>query len=397
MRISSNQMFQLGLKNITDAQSQLSRTQTEISSGKKVLTAADNPIAAVRSVELESAIGKADQYIENGNYAKTRLSAEENSISSALTSLQRVHELALQANNATQSNETRGILATEIRAQLDNMLQLANTKDGEGHYIFAGYQHDSQPFTFASGNLSYNGDDGHRLLALGPSRTIADADPGSRVFAGIGQGNGVFETASAASNTGSGVVDSGSVLDQSAWNGQSHRIRFTAADSYEVVDASNAVLSTGSYRSGEAISFAGVSVTINGAPASGDEFSAAPATRNDVFSMLNDLASSLETPRTSGSERAAQTNAINSSLSNIGNAIDHLVGIQTDIGARLNVIDQQEDINSGSKLQLQETLSGLVDVDIVEAASRFNQTLISLQASQQAFARVQQLSLFNYL
>ncbi|HCS26627.1 MAG TPA: flagellar hook-associated protein 3, partial [Spongiibacteraceae bacterium] len=120
MRISSNQMFQLGLKNITDAQSALSRTQAEISSGRKVLTAADNPIAAVRSVELEGAIGRAQQYIENGNYAKTRLSAEENAVSSALTSLQRVHELALQASNATQSNETRGILATEIRAQLDN-------------------------------------------------------------------------------------------------------------------------------------------------------------------------------------------------------------------------------------------------------------------------------------
>ncbi len=397
MRISSNQMFQLGLKNITDAQSQLSRTQSEISSGRKVLSASDNPIAAVRSVELQSSIGRTDQYIENGNYAKTRLSGEENAIRSALTSLQRVHELALQANNDSQSNETRGILATEIRAQLDNLLQLANSKDGEGHHIFSGYQQDSQPFTFTSGNLSYNGDDGRRMLQLGPNRSIADADPGSRVFTGIVQGNGVFETAAAAGNTGSGVVDSGSVLDQSAWNGQTHKIRFTAADSYEVVDASNTVITTGSYNSGDAINFAGVSVSIAGAPAAGDEFSVAPAARNNVFSIVNDLASILETTRASGSDRAAQSNAINSSMSNISNAIDHLVGIQTDIGARLNVIDQQEEINSGSKLQLQETLSGLVDVDIVEAASRFNQTLVSLQASQQAFARVQQLSLFNFL
>lgn len=397
MRISSNQMFQLGLKNITDAQSALSRTQAEISSGRKVLTAADNPIAAVRSVELEGAIGRAQQYIENGNYAKTRLSAEENAVSSALTSLQRVHELALQASNATQSNETRGILATEIRAQLDNLLQLANTRDGDGRFIFGGYQQDAKPFTFSPGSLSYNGDDGRRLLQLGPNRTIADADPGSAVFAGIVQGNGTFTTTANGGNTGNAVIDAGSVVDQASWNATNHRVRFTGADSYEVLDASNAVLSTGVYTSGQSINFSGVTVTISGEPVAGDEFTISPSGRTDIFSMLDELASELENPRNNSVDRALQTNAINSSLSNIGNAIDHLVGKQTDIGARLNVVDQQEELNSGSVLQLQETLSGLVDVDVVEAASRFNQTLVSLQASQQAFARVQQLSLFNYL
>ena len=130
---------------------------------------------------------------------------------------------------------------------------------------------------------------------------------------------------------------------------------------------------------------------------SGDEFTLSPAGKSDVFSILNTLATALEAPRNSNSERANQTNTITAALSNIGNAIDHLVNKQTAIGARLNIVDQQEEINSGSVLQLQETRSNLVDVDIVEAASRFNQTLVSLQASQQAFARVQQLSLFNYL
>ena len=397
MRISSNQMFQLGLKNMTDAQSLLSRTQTEISSGRKVLSAADNPVAAVRTVEIDSAIGKAQQYIENGNTAKTRLAAEENAVSSSLSALQRVHELALQANNASQNNETRGILATEIRAQLDNLLQLANTKDSEGHYLFAGYQHDTQPFTFAAGSLTYHGDSGQRMLQLGPNRSVADADPGAAVFTGIRLGNGVFTIEAATANSGSGIVDGGSVVSQGNWTGQTHRIRFTSADSYEVLDASNTVVSSGPYTSGDDITFSGVSVSISGVPASGDEFTLSPAGKSDVFSILNTLATALEAPRNSNSERANQTNTITAALSNIGNAIDHLVNKQTAIGARLNIVDQQEEINSGSVLQLQETRSNLVDVDIVEAASRFNQTLVSLQASQQAFARVQQLSLFNYL
>lgn len=397
MRISSNQMFQLGLKNITDAQSRLSRTQTEISTGRKILSAGDNPLAAVRSVEIETAIGRAQQFIENGNYAKTRLSAEENVVSSVLNSLQRASELALQANNASQSNETRSILGKEIRAQLDNILQLANSTDGEGRYLFSGFQDATQPFSFAAGSLTYNGDDGQRLLQIGPNRSLADGDTGSAVFTGVALGNGFFTTEAATANSGSALIDSGSVVDQTAWNDQTYRIRFNSADSYDVLDASSTIVSSGAYTSGESISFAGASVSISGAAAAGDEFTVAPATRSDVFSILDELASTLASTRNTGAERAAQNNAINSSLSNIGNAIDHLVGIQTDIGARLNVIDQQEEVNSGSVLQLHENLSGLVDVDIVEAASRFNQTLVSLQASQQAFARVQQLSLFDYL
>ncbi|HCS26628.1 MAG TPA: flagellar hook-associated protein 3, partial [Spongiibacteraceae bacterium] len=278
-----------------------------------------------------------------------------------------------------------------------NLLQLANTRDGDGRFIFGGYQQDAKPFTFSTGSLSYNGDDGRRLLQLGPNRTIADADPGSAVFAGIVQGNGTFTTTANGGNTGNAVIDAGSVVDQASWNATNHRVRFTGADSYEVLDASNAVLSTGVYTSGQSINFSGVTITISGEPVAGDEFTISPSGRTDIFSMLDELASELENPRNNSVDRALQTNAINSSLSNIGNAIDHLVGKQTDIGARLNVVDQQEELNSGSVLQLQETLSGLVDVDVVEAASRFNQTLVSLQASQQAFARVQQLSLFNYL
>lgn len=397
MRISSSQLFQQGLGSIIDNQSRLARAQLEISSGKKLLTSSDNPVAAVRSVELNTAISRSEQYMENGSYARSRLSAQEFAVSGSLTSLQRVHELALQANNATQNNETRGILAKEMREQLANLLQLANSSDADGRYIFSGFQQEARPFSFSGGAVQYHGDDGRRELQLGPNRTLVDADPGSAVFAGIALGNGLFAARAASGNTGSVVIDAGSVTEHGLWGGEPYRIRFSSADSYEVLDDSNAVVSTGAYRSGDSVTVAGLTVTLSGEAAVGDEFSLTAPPRGDVFTIVDRLAAALEQPRNNPAERAAQTNEINASLTDINQVIDHLVGVQTSIGTRLNVVDQQEDINSGAVLQLRETLSGLVDVDIVEASSRFSQALVSLQASQQAFARVQQLSLFNFL
>ncbi len=397
MRISSSQIFQLGLTGIANNQAKLNRTQQEISSGQRLLNASDDPVGAVRAVGIDTAIAKAEQYVENGNYARTRLSNQESTVSSVINAMQRVNELTIQANNASQSNETRAAIAREVREQFDNILQLANTRASDGAYLFSGYQEQSQPFSFSNGTLQYHGDDGRRELQLGPSRSVADADPGSRVFTGIRTGNGHFTTSGAATNTGSVVIDSGSVTDYGVWDQRNYTLRFSAADSWEVLDDTATVIATGSYDEQTDISFAGVTIAVSGPAAAGDEFTIAPSARDDIFSIVDRLAQALETPANSGAARASTNNALNQEMSNIAQALDHLVEIQTSIGTRLNVIDQEEDINQNVKLQLQESLSGIRDVDVVEAATRFNQTLVALQASQQAFAKVQQLSLFNYL
>lgn len=397
MRISSSQIFQLGLTGIASNQAKLNRTQQEISSGQRLLSGADDPVSAVRAVGIETAIANAEQYVENGNYAHTRLSNQENTIVSVINTLQRVNELALQGNNASQSNATRTAIAQEIREQFDNILQLANTRSSDGSYLFSGYQEQSRPFTFTGGILEYHGDDGRRELQLGPSRSVADADPGSRVFTGIVTGNGQFTTRAESANTGSGVIDSGSVTDSGVWDARQYTVQFNAPDSWQVLDDTATVIASGAYDGASDISFAGVTVRISGPVAAGDEFIVAPSRRDNIFAMIERLAEALEMPANDGSGRASINNAINSELSNLAQALDHLVEIQTSIGARLTVVEREEDINLNVKLQLQETLSGIRDVDVVQAATVFNQTLVALQASQQAFAKVQQLSLFNYL
>ncbi|QQD19721.1 flagellar hook-associated protein FlgL [Spongiibacter nanhainus] len=397
MRISTSQMFSLGLGAMLEKQGDLVRTQQQISTGQRMLSPADDPVAAVRNLELSRAKDRTEQYERNNHLLDSRLRLEESVLSESVTLLQRVRELAVQANNATQSNESRQSIALEIRQHLDSLLAYANTQDSDGRYIFSGFQQDTPAFSQTTSGVTYNGDDGQRMLQAGPGRQIADSDPGSAVFMAMLNGNGQFSAAASSANQGDGVIAVNAVADPASFTGQTLTVQFTSSDSYEVVDASSNVVASGSYLSGADIVAGGMSFQIEGQPVAGDSFTLQPAQRQDVFSMLDQLAGSLELGRSNAADRAQQTSEINHALGNLDQALDHILGKQTEVGARMASLDRQVDINAGASLQIEENLSLVNDLDYAEAITRFNQQLTSLQAAQQAFSKVQGLSLFNYL
>jgi flagellar hook-associated protein 3 FlgL len=397
MRISSSQMYATGVSNMLDQQAKLVKTQSQLATGQNRLSPSDDPVGAVRSLELTRAQEKTEQYDRNGTLLDSRLRLEESVVSSSIDVLQRVRELSIQANNATQSNESRQSIAAELRQQLDNIVAYANTTDSSGNYIFSGYQEGGAPISKTAGGYVYNGDDGQRQIQVGPARSLPDGDPGSEVFMNILNGNGQFQTAINPANTGGGVIDAGSVTDLSQFNRESFTIRFTSENQYDVLDAGGAVVSSAAYQDGGDILAGGMAVKIKGPVAAGDEFNIAPAQRQDVFSMVEALAVSLETQRNSPSGRALQNSEINTAISNLDQAMDHLINKQATIGSRLQSLERQTDLNAGASLQISTSLSLVNDLDYAEAVSRFSQQQASLQAAQQAFSKVQGLSLFNYL
>jgi flagellar hook-associated protein 3 FlgL len=106
----------------------------------------------------------------------------------------------------------------------------------------------------------------------------------------------------------------------------------------------------------------------------------------DVFSTLYKLATDLEADAPNPA-----------SLDQLDAAMNHLLGVRATTGARLNAVESQESINNALLEQLETTRSSIEDLDYAEAASRLSQQSVTLQAAQQAFVRVQGLSLFNFL
>jgi len=217
MRISTHQIQAAAISAIVNQQADLSRTQQQLSSGRRILSPSDDPVDATRALGISQSISATQQFQTNSGLAEGRLQLEESALEGAGNLLQRVRELTIQANNDSQNGTTRPLIALEIRQRLDELLSLSNTRDANGEYIFSGFQSLTQAFSQTSGSFIYNGDEGQRFLQTGPSRQVSTGNAGSEVFQLIKNGNGTFTVNDNTLNTGSGIIDPGSVTDVSAY------------------------------------------------------------------------------------------------------------------------------------------------------------------------------------
>ena len=402
MRISTNQIYSQSLSAMLDQQAGLNRTQLQVSTGRRILTPADDPTQAAHVLNLTQAIETNKQHQVNADTTRERSSLEDSILAGVTDVLQRVRELTVQGANDTQSNDTRRYIAAEVRERLNQLLAQANTRDANGEYLFSGFQGQTQPFASNGAGFTYSGDQNKRYLEIGPGIQVADRDSGSDVFQLIRNGNGVFSTLDNPANTGDGVIVPGS--PSATFVPDTYTIAFTQAlptdpITYSVTGAvSGVVVAAGTpYTSGANIAFNGAAVSVSGTPADGDSFTVAPSANQDIFTTLQNLVNTLEAGGSGPATQARFHNGINRALSDLDQSLGRVVEIRSQVGARLNTIDGQKNANGAFSLQLEQTLSNVQDLDYAEAVSRMNQQLLGLEAAQQAFVKVQGLSLFNFL
>ncbi len=398
MRIGTYQLQQQAVNTMLDQQTRLAKTQQQVSTGQRLVTPSDDPAAAAQALDLERMRETLKQYQKNADMARNRLSLEENALTSVEDAVLRLRELAIQGNSGTLTATDRTQIAGEARELLRQLVTLANTSDANGEFLFAGYNASTQPFTqAASGTVSYAGDSGSRSLQISGTRQVAAGDSGQDVFRAIRNGNGTFVVEANSGNTGTGVIDPGSVTDPSSWVADTYTLTFLTATTYEVRDSSNNLETSGTYSSGGAISFNGVRVSVSGTPAASDSFTISPSDNQDIFTTALNLAMALEGVTTTSAGTAQFQNNMNRFLADIDQVQNHLLDFRARIGARLSAIDSQKDINDSTALTLDQSISQLKDLDYAEAISRLNLQLTGLEAAQQSFVRIQGLSLFNFL
>lgn len=230
MRVSTNQMQAVSMNAMLQQQSKLSHTQLQLSTGLRITKPSDDPVASARMLELMQTQTMNQQYQYNADAATARLRLEETILADMGNQFIRVKELALQGNNGSQSSDSRRMIASELRQIQAHLLEVANTKDTNGEYLFSGYQGNTKPFApAADGSFIYSGDEGRRYLQIGPTRRVADSNSGSEVFMNILNGNGIFTTRDVVGNTGGGVIDPGSIYDMSLYDGDTYTIHMGMA------------------------------------------------------------------------------------------------------------------------------------------------------------------------
>lgn len=398
MRISTAGMHQAALNQMMDKSAALTKTQNQIASGTRILTPADDPIGAAQALELDRALAESQQHEKNTTAATNRLSFEEQTLGDVTSLLQRIRDLSVQANNPTLDDAGRKSILSEVQVRFSDLVDLANRKDSNGEYLFSGYSTLTQPFTRVGGSVTYQGDDGTRVLQTGPSQRVTDGHPGSAVFMGVDQGNGTFVTGAAAGNTGGATIDVGSVTNPTAWTPGTFTIHFTTATNYEVLDSTNTQIATGTYsQNGTGIAFNGIQVQIQGIAATNDRFTIAPAGSEDMFTTVNKLIATLQRPSDSTAQNAQFATEMGQALKQIDNSLDRISDVRSEVGARLAVLSDSTNDQADRQLDLKTQLSQIRDLDYADAITTLNIQLAGLQAAQQSYAKISGLNLFNYL
>ncbi|MDP2155132.1 MAG: flagellar hook-associated protein FlgL, partial [Sulfuricella sp.] len=274
------------------------------------------------------------------------------------------------------------------------------------------------------GTVTYNGDQGQRLVTISPERQIAISDSGSDLFQRIKNGNGTFVTAPATANTGTGIVSPGVALDVAKWNASAkdYTIKFNVSatvppvTTYDILNAAGTLsMITGAtpvapaprpYTSGQSISFTGlagspsdygIDLNITGSPADGDTFTVKASTNQDMFKTLNDLIATLQSPVNTAADRAKLANGLNAGMSNLALALDNVLTIRASVGSRLKEIDAVKSAGEDLSLQYQQTISQLQDLDYAKAISDLTRQQTSLEAAMKSFLKIQGLSLFGMM
>jgi flagellar hook-associated protein 3 FlgL len=324
----------------------------------------------------------------------------------ATSLVQKLRELVITAGNAGYSASDRKSVAQEMRGLRDQLFALANARDANGTPLFGALGSASAPFTDSSGGVSFNGVAGQRAST---ETSIPGTMDGQAVWMNVASGNGSFALSTGTGNTGNLWTNTGQVLTPASLTGHNYTITFSvvgAATTYSVQDTTNIPATTvlpapavppspnPTYTPGQAITFDGLSLVANGAPANGDTVQVVPSTNTNLFKVMDDAITAIGDPNLTSSQRAQ---AVGLALTQVDTGMNQLQAARSQAGEWMNRADNIQDAQEGRTLQLSADKSRAEELDMVKGISDFTRFQTGYQTALQSYAQVQKLSLFNFI
>lgn len=397
MRLSTANAYDAAIANLQRRQLELSESQQQLTSGKRVNRASDDPTAAARAeraLAVESRSVASQRAVEASRNA---MALGESALGDAGELLQQAREALVAAGNGGYTDAERRSQALAIREIRKQLFAVANRADGSGNHLFGGQGSSLPPFVDTPTGVQFRGAAGQIDVASGESLPVTLDGPAAWLQARTG--NGVFETR-AVTQAGNAWIDAGSVSDPAALTGDTYTLEFdvdaAGTTTYTVLrDGSPTALTNVAYASGQAVEIDGLSFTLTGQPADADRFEIAPSSASlNVFEVLDRTATELETALLSGG-RVSQ--AVSSGLRDIDASLGRLQQQRALAGETLKRIDGVENRLSALELDAKIERSAAEDLDMVDAISKFQNQQVGYDAALKSYSIVQKLSLFQYI
>ena len=418
-RVSTASQYQNLTSNLMRKQGELNQTNGQLSSGKRVETAGDDPVSSVTIQNYRQQLTQIDQYNSAITLANNRLQTMETAIAGVEDNLGATKQKVLGMINGAMASNDRTAFKDELISLRDGLLELANSRDEAGNYVFAGNQSDTKPFMEATdGSMNYHGDSQSRYAQIDKSVNVKTSLPGDQLFTDIPNSYGDFRPVfSDKTATTDGLTDGSKLHLLSATtsdfaSAETIEVSFNEVDvvdsdgnttkemQYSLNIGGKAVVTDASYDPQQGISYKDPAVadsaTLNlqfDGISSGDSITLEPAQTINIFDSIQSAIDNAERPTSSP---AAEAN-LQRVIDDLDSGFVHMNQQRSEVGTIMQQVDRQLEQHLDFELTLNQAQSGLEDLDYSKAIMDMNQQMMALQASQQAFGQTKQLSLFNYI
>lgn len=400
MRISTEQMFNQNINSILKKQTQTAEVLEQLSSGKKIHSAADDPVTAIGIDNLKQQNAVTDQFLKNINYAYHQSAITENQLGQAENIAMAMRDNILAAVNGTLTPMARTHLATDMQQSLEALKSIANTKDESGNYIFAGFKTDIKPFVFSeNGDIQYLGDSGIKNAAIDNGVVKSINIAGDKAFMLAPNSLGDYQAQFAANQSGNYSLTAAKIVSPVNHLPDTYDINFydNGANGIGVnVYASNGAiaLNVAQFDVTNHLNFNGIEVSIDGEPKAGDSLTLSPQSTVSIFTNLQqviDLIGSEIINSEAGIANLAQL------LNNHDSGLEQIRIARGEAGSTLKSLDGYITRHEEEKIINNSALSMLEDLDYAEAFTEFEKQQFALNAVSSAFGRMGNVSLFDYL
>jgi flagellar hook-associated protein 3 FlgL len=404
MRISTASIYETAVTNFNNMQSEIASSINEVDTGIALSSPAVDPSASAQVLVATQGSNVNTQYGVNGQAAAGALNTQDGVLSGVTNLMQSLEGQVVEAGSGALTASDRSTLAAQFQSGISQLMNLANSTDSNGNYMFSGNTVGTEPYTATSNGAQYNGNQETQMIQVDASQQLPVTVVGSNIFGNITVSPNVYFGTANGNNTSTATLSAGTLSGVGTVTDDNYSITFTSPTTYNVTDTSTgaAVSTANAYTSGGTISIPGAQFTITngagptGVPAAGDEFSVQPGTQN-IFQALTNVVTALQSPAVTAGDQANLSTAIAQANTSIASSLNNVLDVRDQIGNSLQQISSLSSVGNTLNLAYQSTIGTLQDVNYATAVSQLSEEQFTYKAAQQAFADTSQLSLISLL
>jgi flagellar hook-associated protein 3 FlgL len=407
------------LTRLSQINKEIELRQTKISTGREITQASEKPIEAVKLSALEESLTQLKGFQRNTTTAQQRLSLGDTVLASVDGIMAQLRERAIAANTATISPADLAAFRVEVAQSREALFELANSRTSDGQMLFGGYATDVEPFSpDANGRIQYRGDGGQHTLAASETTRLPTSVNGAEVFMQVDTRDGIasifdivdsFEAAlstegafastlSADANEGLSLHFNGDRVPRDVsfdLKGPSSTVSITAKD---VVGGSHdqliSAINEQSTRTGVTATSVGGRLLLSAASGS---IALSALKIESVELASREPRFTITTDGTPPITMVPTVQTLDAQLEKLVQAGQDIAVSRTKIGARLKRAEDQETNLQARALALETDVNELGSADLGKVVTELQALLVSRDAALQAYSRIVQSSLFDFL